>query len=145
MHEQLKVIAATRPDVSLSARHFPFCTDCNDFVPGTRHPSACKAALAAEAAGLVAGAEGFWLAHDWLFRQKGQFTDEELREFVTGHGWSHDEFVAAMNSEEALEAIRGDTRLAHEVGLKYTPMTFLNGRLLEFRGETQRVPPPTGE
>ena len=49
---ELKTILSQRSDVSLSAKHFPFCKDCNRHSTRNMHPNACKAALAAEAAGM---------------------------------------------------------------------------------------------
>ena len=68
---QLRELVAGRDDIRISARHFPFCTDCNPLVRDNRHPNACRAALAAEAAGMVGGATAFWQLHEWLFERGG--------------------------------------------------------------------------
>ena len=47
---QLRAMTAGRDDVSITMRHFPFCTDCNKHIDKTRHANACYAARAAEAA-----------------------------------------------------------------------------------------------
>jgi protein-disulfide isomerase len=124
---QLRTTMLGRDDIALSARHFPFCTDCNPHIDKTRHRNACRAALAAEAAGQLGGATAFWRMHDWLFAQRGQFTDDQLRQFAAGLRLDWDVFLAAMRSDEALALIRADAAAADAAGLRFTPMIFING------------------
>jgi protein-disulfide isomerase len=127
---QLRALTARRSDISISARHFPFCTDCNDHVGKTLHPNSCRAALAAEAAGQVGGANAFWQMHDWLIERRGEFTDDQLQQFVRVIGLDRNAFSAAMQSNETLAVIRSDTVAADAAGLTYTPMVFINGRAI---------------
>jgi protein-disulfide isomerase/uncharacterized membrane protein len=124
---QLRGLTAGRSDVSISARHFPFCTDCNEHVDKTLHPNSCHAALAAEAAGQIGGDAAFWQMHDWLFERSGDFSDNELRTFVEGMGVNVNAFLAAMQSTETREIIHADTAAADVAGLRFTPMIFING------------------
>jgi protein-disulfide isomerase len=124
---QLAALVADRPDVSLSVRHFPFCTDCNPHIDQTRHANACRAALAAEAAGQVGGADAFWRMHDWLFSRSGAFTDEKLSEFVAELGLDAPAFQAAFLADATRELVRADIVAADAAGLKFTPMVFING------------------
>jgi protein-disulfide isomerase/uncharacterized membrane protein len=55
-----------RTDVKYTFRHCPFNSDCNPMLPFRRHPLACWAAQTAEAAGRVAGNDGYWRMHLWL-------------------------------------------------------------------------------
>jgi protein-disulfide isomerase len=125
---QLRAMAAGREDISISARHFPFCTDCNEHVDKTRHPNACRAALAAEAAGIVGGADAFWRMHDWLFERRGDFTDDELRAQAVEIGLDVHTFLAAFDSEKTLAVVRQDATEADAAGLRFTPMVFINGK-----------------
>jgi protein-disulfide isomerase/uncharacterized membrane protein len=126
--EQLRSIIVGRTDISVSARHFPFCTDCNGHIDKTRHANACRAALAAEAAGIVGGADAFWQLHNWLFEQRGEFTDGELAQFVQELGLDRAAFLAAMHDEKTLDVIRSDVAAANSAGLRFTPMIFINGQ-----------------
>jgi protein-disulfide isomerase/uncharacterized membrane protein len=128
---QLRAAIAGRDDISISARHFPFCTDCNPHIEKTRHPSACRAALAAEAAGIVGGGEAFWRMHDWLFEHRGEFTDDELQEFGRDLGLDIAAFLSAMRTETTLELVRSDAAAADAAGLRFTPMIFINGRAID--------------
>jgi protein-disulfide isomerase len=125
---QLRSLTAGRSDVSISARHFPFCTDCNAHIDKTRHPNACRAALAAEAAGQIGGATAFWQMHDWLFERRGEFTEDELQRFVQGLRLDAIAFLAAMKKDETLAVIRADAAAADAAGLRFTPMIFINGK-----------------
>jgi protein-disulfide isomerase len=127
---QVRALTAGESDISISARHFPFCTDCNDQVDKTLHPNSCRAALAAEAAGQVGGANAFWQMHDWLLERRGEFTDDQLQQFVRVIGLDRNAFSAAMQSNETLAVIRSDTVAADTAGLTHTPMVFINGRAI---------------
>lgn len=127
----VRAMTAGRDDVSLSVRHFPFCTDCNEHVERTGHPMACRAAIAAEAAGITGGAEAFWQMHDWLFDRGGQFTDDELLQFVGEAGIDEAIFRKALASDETLAKVRADADAADAAGLKFTPMVFINGRPIQ--------------
>lgn len=63
IESQVRRIMARRPDVSLSAKHHPFSTKCNENVNKDLHPNACWAARAAEAAGILYGNDAFWKMH----------------------------------------------------------------------------------
>ena len=76
---EIRALVSERDDISLSAKHFPLCTDCNRHITKSPHPNACWAARAAEAAGILRGNEGFWQMHYWLFDRSGSFTGAELQ------------------------------------------------------------------
>ncbi len=122
-----------RDDVAFSLKHFPFCTDCNHRIQQNRHPNACRAALAAEAAGILAGEEGFWRLHHWLLSRQGTFTDEELRAALPGLGFANaEEFLDVMQGPETLRRVRADIDEALALGIVTTPFIFING--VEFKG-----------
>ncbi|MGE3180897.1 MAG: thioredoxin domain-containing protein [Phycisphaerae bacterium] len=125
-------IVEKRDDVSLSVKHFPFCTQCNRYVDRNLHGNACFAARAAEAAGILGGNEAFWKMHKWLFEVKGSFrTNEDLFEGVRQAGVPTDGFTAVMQSHQTLQNVQEDIEEAARYGLEMTPMIFVNG--VEFK------------
>jgi predicted DsbA family dithiol-disulfide isomerase/uncharacterized membrane protein len=131
---QLRAAVAGREDISVSARHFPFCTDCNPHIDKTRHPNSCRAALAAEAAGTVGGTDAFWKMHDWLFEHHGEFNDDQLHQFVREIGLDEQAFLAAMRDEKTTASIRADADAADAAALQFTPMVFINGKPIAVGG-----------
>jgi protein-disulfide isomerase/uncharacterized membrane protein len=135
---EIEEILASRSDVALSVKHFPMCAEavpgvpCNRYAMETRHPNACWAARAAEAAGILKGDQGFWQMHRWLFRQGGGFTDPELKAGLAELGYSAAAFIEVMTGPETLRRVQGDCEEGYVLGLYYTPMIFVNG--VEFKG-----------
>ena len=133
MEGQLVQILAARNDVAVSIKHFPFCADCNPGIKKTTHPNGCWAARAAEAAGILWGAEGFWKMHNWLFSQRGLFeTEDALKAGIRSIGFDPTGFVEVMTSDETLRRVQADCREAISLGLNFTPMIFING--VELKG-----------
>lgn len=121
------------PNICISIKHFPFNSDCNPNVGRSMQPNGCWAAYAAEAAGILWGAEGFWKMHKWLFARRGVFqTVEELEGGIRELGYDPAGFVNAMNSEEVKRRVREDCAEAERLGLHFTPMIFING--VELKG-----------
>ena len=129
---QLEALVRERKDVSLSLKHFPMCTDCNRHAVATLHPGACRAARAAEAAGVLGGAAGFWRVHDWLMERHGAFSTAELDALVASMGIEPDRFRLIMHSQRTREPVERDVEEGMAVGLHYTPMVFING--VELKG-----------
>lgn len=128
----------SRKDLSLSIKHFPMCKDaspgvaCNKYISRTLHQNACWAARAAEAAGILAGDEGFFKMHEWLFARSGAFTDAELKAALPSLGFDPASFVAVMSGPETLRRVQADVDEGYALGLNYTPMIFVNG--VELKG-----------
>lgn len=120
-------------NVSFSFLHYPLCKDCNRLVKHPRfHDNACRAAYAAEAAGILDGEDGFWRMHHWLIDHKGKFTDEELGEALPELGFDDAErFFARMNGPEVKRLVETDIERAIAVGIDGTPLVFINGVELE--------------
>ncbi len=121
-----------RDDVSLSAKHFPMCTDCNRYASRTLHANACWAARVAETAGALRGNDGFWQMHRWLFERSGGFTNAELEAGLIELGYEPKQFLALMQTQDVVQGISADIDEASSLGLYTTPMIFLNG--VELRG-----------
>ena len=125
---QMSKILEDRDDVSLAIKHFPFCAACNEHTNGmTMHPNACWAARAAEAAQILGGDEGFRSMHNWLFEERGRFTDSTFPAALQNLGFDPQTFIQTMTSQETLDRVRSDTDDAVELGLFFTPMIFING------------------
>jgi protein-disulfide isomerase/uncharacterized membrane protein len=128
---QISLIMDRRNDVSLSVKHFPFNTDCNDYMPRTKHAMACVAARAAETAGILGGEDAFWTWHAWLFDNEGNFQPgkarQELPTLVEEMGFDRRTFQSMMFSDEVTDMIREDTDEGSALGLYFTPMMFING------------------
>ena len=129
---QIRDLLAERSDISFSAKHFPWCQQCNRFIPTTLHSNACWAARAAETAGILRGNEGFWLMHHWLFDREGAFTDAELNASLPRLGFEPQQFNIIMQSQATLDPVKSDVEEANLLGLHFTPMVFINGH--ELRG-----------
>lgn len=128
---QLRELQTRRKDVGISMRHFPLCPDCNTAVPTAIHPNACKAALAAEAAGILGGPVGFARMHDWLFAIGGQFDEKALAAQVQTLGLDGASFTKTMNDGATLQNVRGDVQIALTIGLHTTPMILINGEQVQ--------------
>jgi len=125
--DEIQRVLARRGDVSLSVRHFPMCTDCNDYMHKTLHANACWAARSAEAAGILGGEEAFWEMHRWLFEHRGKFPGGHLPPLVEELGFDPLIFQEVMMSDETLQRVRSDIEDGVELGLFFTPMIFVNG------------------
>lgn len=132
LEPQVEELLKTRKDVSISIKHFPFCTDCNRHVPKTVQPNGCWSARAAEAAGILKGTDGFKKMHVWLFSRAGSFTNDELLAVLKEFGWDANEFTQMLQSPTTLRNVQTDTEEAVSLGLHYTPMIFING--IELKG-----------
>jgi len=134
MESQVRRLLRERNDVSFSAKHFPFCSDCNERLRSlglNRHTTARRAARAAEAAGILGGDAAFQRMHEWLFDQEGTFDDSELALQVERLGLEAQAFTDVMGGAETLRRIQEDVAESLELGLHFTPLVFVNGVELE--------------
>ncbi|MBN2445730.1 MAG: thioredoxin domain-containing protein, partial [Phycisphaerae bacterium] len=71
----VRQFVADHGNVQYAFRHFPFDRDCNTALKvETRHPLACEAARAAEAAGRLGGSAAYWKMHVWLMEHQDSFS-----------------------------------------------------------------------
>jgi len=128
---EVQALVERHESVSLSIKHFPFCSECNPAVTGPAHQNACWAARAAETAGLLFGPAGFFAMHGWLMRTAGGFeTEYELEAGIEGLGFDPEGFVETMTSERTLQLVEADVQEALDHGLYQTPAIFINGEEL---------------
>ena len=69
--EQMMNILGQRSDVSLSVKHFPFDTECNQNVPSTKHGGGLHRRLRDGGGRHSRWKRRFWGVHKWMFEQKG--------------------------------------------------------------------------
>jgi protein-disulfide isomerase/uncharacterized membrane protein len=124
----LRDAAQRRGDVRVAYRQFPFNERCNSAVKRTMYEDACDAALAAEAAGLLADADGFWRMHDWLMASREPFDDRRLSDAAKELGFDPAALAAAAKSPEAQAEIERQCREAAQLGVNTVPTVFVNGR-----------------
>lgn len=117
--------------MSVTARHYPLCSDCNVSLNSNSHRNACRAALAAEAAGVLKGRDGFWQMHRWLLQRRGNFTDDELKQGLVELGYDDAvQFLATMNSPRVLGGVLADIVEAQSLQIHGVPTVLFNGRKL---------------
>jgi len=124
---ELGILLARRNDISVSHKHYPFCTDCNTHVKINQHPYACRAARAVEAAGILGGKEAFEKMHKWLFLKSGKFKNNELQKFLTKIDLDYNKFISLMNGMKTLALVKEDIEEGVSIGLTHTPLVFING------------------
>jgi len=96
--------------------------------PLPNHP---RALPASEASRCAAEQEKYWEYHASLMTQGGDLGDEDLKQRAEILGLDLSEFVACVNSDRQLEAIRASTKAAQSLGVNSTPTFFVNGRQLQ--------------
>lgn len=135
----IRAFVAGRPEARYTFRHFPFNGDCNPQIQERRHPRACRAAQAAEAAGLLGGAAAYWGMHTWLMEHQAEFSDQTLRAAAATLGLDADALLAALDRPEVQAAIADDIEAARQLprlrlgvppGVHSIPTIFVNGRYI---------------
>ena len=124
----LRRVVGDRPETRYAFRHFPVNTKCNPAIRRTRHVGACWAAQAAEAAGALGGAQGYWRMHEWLLANQSRFNDQTLREVAAGLGFDADALLGEMKTDETAQAIAEDVRAAQGLGVRGVPRIYINGK-----------------
>ncbi len=119
-------------NVRYTFRHFPVDKQCNPDpkITVTIHAQACLASRAAEAAGSLAGNEGYWKMHEWLMTHQPGLTLDAIRQAAKGMGIQDDALVAVMDSGEVTRAIEEDCRAGQSVGLTSIPLVYINRKVV---------------
>ena len=112
-------------DADIVFKHFPLDRDCNPMIQRTLHPGACKLAEGAVCADLQGK---FWEFHDMAFQSQGSVSDALLSDIAQKIGLNIDQFYECLSSTKAKEVIRQDIDEALALGVRQTPMLFINGR-----------------
>jgi len=125
-HELLRQLQARRPNqIQLVHRHFPLDTSCNEVVPASIHPNACRAAEATECAELQGKLEEML---DVLFANQGQLFAENLPRLAARAGLDKARFQRCLDAHETLPRVLEDCRAGAKLEITSTPTTFVQGR-----------------
>jgi protein-disulfide isomerase len=90
---------------------------------------------AAQASECAANQGKFWEYHDLLFeRQQGEnqgtFNKDKLIALAQELGLDMTQFEPCLNQDQTLERVQADTKEGQALGVRGTPMFFINGRPL---------------
>jgi uncharacterized membrane protein len=123
-----KQLQSERADeVAIIHRHFPLDSTCNDIVPVSIHPNACRAAEAVECAGLQ-GKHDEML--DLMFRYQGQLFAENLPRLAGKIALDKEAFQRCLDEHTTLPLVLADARAGARLEIKSTPTIFVGGRRL---------------
>jgi protein-disulfide isomerase len=114
-------------------RHFPLNPACNPLTQQNAHPHSCEAVKLVEGVRLLAGNEGFWKAHDFVFRnqeslKRGTLTPDDVANAV---GVDSAALKERMGSAEIDAVLQHDINEAKPLDLKATPAIYVEGRHLD--------------
>lgn len=119
---------ADRGDVRYTFRHYPFNQSCNPVVTRTAHEHACRAAQAAEVAGILGGEDAYWEMHRWLIENSEDIGDGPLLAQVDRMGLDGATFQRTMPSARVSGAIREDSAKGKGLGLNGVPYIHINNK-----------------
>jgi len=114
--------------VEVVHRHFPLDATCNDIVPMSIHPNACRAAEAVECAGLQ-GKQDEML--DILFKNQGQLFAENLARLGAKIGLDKEELQRCLDDHRTLPLVLADARAGARLKITSTPTVFVGGRRIK--------------
>jgi protein-disulfide isomerase/uncharacterized membrane protein len=126
----IREFSAARSDVQYTFHPYPLNRGCNVSAKEDEYPSACRAAHAAQAAGLLAGADGYWRMHDWLLKHQADFSDDTLRSAAVELGLDPTELFSRMDNPAVSAAIAEVALAGSQAGLQHSPLMFLNGKIV---------------
>ncbi len=128
-HARLKELLQRREgEVRIVYRHFPLDPACNEIIPEPIHPRACRAAEAAEFAGMQGK---FVEMADAMFARQSQLFESNLPRIAETAGLDLAEFEACMSDRRTLNDVVSDCRAGERLDLRSTPTMFFNGRRVE--------------
>ncbi|MFH1144134.1 MAG: thioredoxin domain-containing protein [Candidatus Eisenbacteria bacterium] len=128
--QALRERVGQRGNMRYTFRHFPVQRDCNPIAEVDRHPQACAASRAAEAAGRLGGNEAYWRMHAWLFENRERFSEAAVLAAAREMGLDEQAFQRTLADPELTQAIREDCLATRSLGLTAVPSIFVNGRFL---------------
>lgn len=126
----IREFVSGRSDTRYTFHVYPLSTACNPAAKEDTHPLACRAALAAYAAGTLGGPDAYWKMHDWLLRNQPQFSDDALPAAATAAGLDPAALLAAMEDPETLAAVAADAAAGQQAGLQNSPLMFINHKVI---------------
>ncbi len=114
------LVKAYPGQVKVVFRHFPI----------SHHEFALPAAQAA----IAAGQQGkFWAMHDLLFANRQSLDTTTFLRLAQELGLDMDRFQVDMAAQTTLDVVERDRREADQLGLRGTPLIYVNGREFDLR------------
>lgn len=129
-YQKIRELIAEREDVRYQVHPFPLEKACNPMTQVERYGQNCMAAQAAEAAGQLAGIEGYWLALDLIIDGQERFGPELLEELAEALDLELSEYLERMDSGSVRDAVRAKAREGGRLGLNSIPTLFINEKLV---------------
>jgi protein-disulfide isomerase len=123
-----------RSDVRITFRNFVLNKQCNAPLAGkqirTETTNGCAMAAAAEAAGMLGGADAFWKMTDWLLENSTSYSEDKLKHQAGQMGLDVAALLAMMKSQEVTAAIGEDHSAAQKLDIISGPVPafIVNGR-----------------
>ncbi|MFC1572623.1 DsbA family protein [Candidatus Eisenbacteria bacterium] len=128
--QRIEEIVSRLGDVHFTFRHYPANQDCNPGIEVHKHPLACVAARAVEAAGLLGGQDAYWRMHTWLLQNQELLNEDTIGDVAAGMGHDPEAFLAAMQNPAVEAAIIEDCRAGSRMGITSIPHVVINGKFL---------------
>jgi protein-disulfide isomerase/uncharacterized membrane protein len=122
----LRGLMKKRGGIRYEFRHYPVNQACNPVGSMTKHPYACRAAAAAEAAGMIGGDGAYWKAHEWLMEHQKDFSDLTVEDTAKHAGINPGQLMATMDDPRVTQAIGDDARVGKAQGLTGIPFILIN-------------------
>lgn len=129
----LRGAAAKNPNVRLIFWHFPLSRRFNrNLDPGAMEdfPHSHEMSIAAEAAGRLAGAEGFWRMHEWLLNHQEDFQRSLLSGACQELDLNYAELATEMEAAAVAMKIGDQVEKAALIGMRTAPHIVINGKLV---------------
>jgi uncharacterized membrane protein/predicted DsbA family dithiol-disulfide isomerase len=120
-----RLVTAAPGKIQVVFKHFPLCKDCNSLVADDRHPRACEAARAAEAARRQGK---FWDFHHALFAADLSSPRVTLEGIAQQAALDLARFETDRRGDQTLAKVLEDVELGIRLGVVETPTVFVNGR-----------------
>ena len=126
--QYLKIVLADhKEDAKFVFKHFPLDKACNPKLGRSLHPGACRLAEGSVCADMQGK---FWEFHDAAFESEGTVSDSLINDMAKDIGLDIKQFRSCLESGQGMEIVRQDIDEAQKLGLRQTPILFLNGRAL---------------
>ena len=136
-----EILPLWKGQLKVTVRHYPLCTDCNKTLKNNKHPQACNAAYAVEAAYVVGGQTAAGRMHAVIVEKyteikRAGFPLAGYERFAEEIGLDAGRFQDAFQSPEIRRRVLQDIELARSLGITGTPTVFFDGRRLH--GQLQK-------
>lgn len=127
---EIQKATADRTDVQIDFRPRPVGQACNIIGGDPASMPACRMARALEAAGRIAGSQGYWKMHAWLLGMGEKFSEARLVDGAEAVGIEYGALIRDMNSDEMLDIMIDNHKAFQRSGARGIPGLFVNERLV---------------